>query len=144
MPFPKTLRTVGDHLRKRRLELGLRQEDLAKRLALSVSTITHWERNDDPPAARHLPKIIEFLGYVPFEAGSSLFDRLIYHAKIAGIEPRALARMLGVREEMLGRWERGEEQPAGPIFALIEKLLSDPNLIQGKPSPGESGEAINK
>ncbi|MBI4410044.1 MAG: helix-turn-helix transcriptional regulator [Gemmatimonadetes bacterium] len=64
---PRELLSIGDHVRKRRLDLGLRQKDLARRLGVNVNTVTNWEVGRSTPALWHVPGIIRFLGYEPFE-----------------------------------------------------------------------------
>ena len=67
--YPKQLRTVGDHLRKKRLELGLLQKQVAEQLGVDETTIYKWENHRSAPVIRVLPKIIQFLGYVPSTSG---------------------------------------------------------------------------
>src|SRR2546426_2892467 len=40
--YPKTLKTVGDHLRKRRLDLKLYQKDVAKAIGVDSLTSRNW------------------------------------------------------------------------------------------------------
>ncbi|MCH8217916.1 MAG: helix-turn-helix transcriptional regulator [Planctomycetes bacterium] len=56
--------TIGDHLRKKRLDLGLSQPE-ATRLGVSDCTLRNWEKNHYSPKTKYLPKIIQFLGYTP-------------------------------------------------------------------------------
>jgi transcriptional regulator with XRE-family HTH domain len=65
--YPKALRTLGDHLRKRRLDLGLLQREAAARIGCSVSAVNNWERNRTQPRVSLVPAIIAFLGCVPLE-----------------------------------------------------------------------------
>jgi transcriptional regulator with XRE-family HTH domain len=60
--YPRELRTVGDRLRKRRLDLGLRQKDVARMLGVDEMTVNNWERKRTKPADRMLPKVKLFLG----------------------------------------------------------------------------------
>ena len=76
--YPRELRTPGDHLSKRRLDLGLRQKDVAQRLCVNVNTETNWELGQSGPALWFVPRITKFLGYVPgpaIESSSSLGAR---------------------------------------------------------------------
>ncbi len=57
---------MGDHLRKRRLDLGLSQKDVALRLEVDQGKIWRWENNKTSPAMRDLSRIIAFLGYNPY------------------------------------------------------------------------------
>jgi len=62
---PTEPRTIGEHIKKRRLALHLLQADLAKRLGVHSGTNQNWERGAAEPAIRQLPGIIEVLGYDP-------------------------------------------------------------------------------
>ena len=57
--------TLGEHLKKRRLELGLRQKDVAQRLDVSPWTVLNWEANKRTPSRRLQRLIMRFLGYEP-------------------------------------------------------------------------------
>lgn len=59
----KEPQTLGEHIRKRRLEKGLLQTDLAVILKVSEDSISKWENNKTKPRISQLPKIIDFLGY---------------------------------------------------------------------------------
>jgi len=56
--------TLGDHLRRRRLELGLYQKDVAAQIGVTTSTIWNWEHGW-AVGYQYLPKLIRFLGYSP-------------------------------------------------------------------------------
>jgi transcriptional regulator with XRE-family HTH domain len=113
--YPYTLSTLGDHLRKRRLDLGLRQGDVAAQLAVNISTVTNWEKNYTAPPLSLIPRVIAFLGYDPRpEPAESLsFDQQIVRARQrVGLSQKALAQHLGVDPGTLAKWERGEREPA--------------------------------
>ena len=63
--YPKVLKTIGDHLRKKRLDLKLYQEDVSKAIGVDTLTICNWENNLTTPRLFLLPKIYHFLGYNP-------------------------------------------------------------------------------
>jgi DNA-binding XRE family transcriptional regulator len=65
--YPSELRTLGDHLRKRRLDLGLLQCDVAEKLQVNPMTVCNWETNRTSPQLRFMPRIIAFLGYNPHD-----------------------------------------------------------------------------
>jgi len=56
--YPKELKTVGDHLRRRRLELKPLQEDVAERLGTTPCTLRNWEKNRSSLSLAFIPKII--------------------------------------------------------------------------------------
>jgi hypothetical protein len=43
--YPQVLSTIGDHLRKRRLDLGLLQRQVADQLGADPCSVTNWELN---------------------------------------------------------------------------------------------------
>ena len=74
--FPRELQTLGDHLRKARLERGLWQEHVARELGVAVGTLLNWERNHTRVQTRFMPKVMAFLGYDPREETGRLGDRI--------------------------------------------------------------------
>ena len=74
--YPSELRTLGDHLRKRRMDLGLFQKDIAKRLGASTASVNNWELNEREPELRFIPGILRFLGYDPRPEPTTLGERI--------------------------------------------------------------------
>src|SRR5450755_4222559 len=62
-PHPKTL---GEHIRKCRLERELTQLQAAIEIGSSEQAVAQWEKAYRAPCAPLLPGIIRFLGYNPF------------------------------------------------------------------------------
>jgi DNA-binding XRE family transcriptional regulator len=48
--YPNNLNKLGDHLRNRRLELGLIQRDVSQRIGVDEDTICRWESNKTSPS----------------------------------------------------------------------------------------------
>ena len=63
--YPKQLKTLGDHIRARRLDLGLLQKDVAEIIGVTTDTIANWEKNRHHPMRCHYMRINTFLGYSP-------------------------------------------------------------------------------
>jgi DNA-binding XRE family transcriptional regulator len=61
--YPKEVTTIGDAIRKRRLDLGLRQKDVAKIIGCDKTTILNWERGHTHPSANHMPQVVIFLAH---------------------------------------------------------------------------------
>ena len=59
--------TFAEHLRKRRLDLGLLQREVAEKLGVHVATYRGWETFDAIPIKATMSKVIQFLGYDPSE-----------------------------------------------------------------------------
>ena len=57
---------IGSGVTKR-LQLRISQTQLAQQLNVRVETIQNWEHSRSIPAVCYLPKLVDFLGYDPFE-----------------------------------------------------------------------------
>jgi len=64
-PFDFEPQTMGEHIKKRRLELGLTQKKVSKMLGVTSFTVLNWEKGKTEPLPQFMPRIILFLGYVP-------------------------------------------------------------------------------
>ena len=62
--YPVAPRTLGEHVRKRRFDLGLLQAQVAERIGVTASTVWNWEHGRSPDPKHHFT-IIQFLGYTP-------------------------------------------------------------------------------
>jgi len=65
-PIGKQPNTIGEHLRKKRFELGLKQSQAAREMQVSKLTLSLWETDKVYPKWAQQPKITTFLGYDPF------------------------------------------------------------------------------
>lgn len=59
--YPKEIEPIVEHIRARRMDLGLLQKNVAKILNLTCSSIENWKRNWDFPNKKHMFKIKKFL-----------------------------------------------------------------------------------
>jgi DNA-binding XRE family transcriptional regulator len=57
--------TIGEHIKKRRLELGLEQEQVAAEVGVTWLSVNNWERGIYRPTKKAMIPIIAFLGYDP-------------------------------------------------------------------------------
>jgi len=122
--YPKELRTLGDYLRKRRLDLALTQRDVAKRLGANEAPVWNWEKNRSSPALRFVPRIIEFLGYEPDDTKpETLGQRISAFRRLRGLTQKDLARRLGVDPSTVANWERGEHRPTGHLLQRLNETV---------------------
>jgi len=63
--LPATIRTVGDHLRKYRVENGLTQAEVAEDIGVTATALGQWEANKRTPSERFLTRITSFLSSEP-------------------------------------------------------------------------------
>ena len=122
--YPVQLITLDDHIRKRRLDLGKEQKEIALTLGVTGSTITGWELNQTTPGIIHLPKIIAFLGFT-LEPYCKETDNIIEQIKIyrqrQGLTQEKFAELVGVDETTIAKWEREDHKP---MKFLSEKVLN--------------------
>jgi len=63
--YPVKPKTLGECLRKKRLDDGLLQRELAARLNVDEMAIVNWELNRTKPRPRAVRAIVDYLGYEP-------------------------------------------------------------------------------
>jgi transcriptional regulator with XRE-family HTH domain len=117
--YPNQINSLGDHLRARRLDLNLLQKQVADKIGVHELTITGWEGNATIPEVRYMPAILQFLGYNPLPAVSSLPERLATARRALGLSQRKMAKKLGVDPSTLMGWEAGRHQPTEKSLNLI-------------------------
>jgi transcriptional regulator with XRE-family HTH domain len=122
--YPKELKTIGDHIRKKRLDLKLHQYEIAPLIGVNKTTIFNWERNYSSPKLRQIPKIIEFLGYIPFEEPKTLGERIIYYRRLTGMIQKELAGKLNIDPTTLARWEREEREPRDNYKEILAAIIN--------------------
>ncbi|MBU1626300.1 helix-turn-helix domain-containing protein [bacterium] len=79
--YPRELKTIGDHLRKKRLDSKLFQKDVAKIIGSDECSIWNWENNYNKPVLNFIPKIIEFLSYIPYDVSFLSFGERLKIAR---------------------------------------------------------------
>jgi len=120
--YPLHLKTIGEHIRKRRLDLGLLQIEVAAMIGVTESTVCNWEHGTEPELI-HIPKIIEFLGYVPFECPEDTVGRLKYFKQVKGLSYEKLGALMGRDPEQLTDWLRGRHKPCCKNIQRIKGFL---------------------
>lgn len=120
--YPSVLNTLGDHIRKKRLDLRLLQRQVAQQIGVSEATIYNWEGNRTK-ALRKIPAVLRFLGYSPWPNPASFPERLVLYRRVLGLSRRQMAKTLGVNESTLARWETGRGSPAKESLKILEDLL---------------------
>jgi len=59
--YPKRPRTLGERIKKKRMDMGLFQKDVARIIGISTDTVTNWEKDRTKPSLKNLSKIEQFL-----------------------------------------------------------------------------------
>jgi transcriptional regulator with XRE-family HTH domain len=123
--YPNALKTLGDHIRKRTLDLQLLQSDVAQTLGVTECSVWNWENNATAPVFPYWPGIIEFLGYNPLPEPQTPAEQLVQARKIQGLSQKEMANRLGVDPSTLARRERREREPTGMFLSRVHCFLVD-------------------
>jgi transcriptional regulator with XRE-family HTH domain len=137
--YPHELRSLGDHIRRRRLDLGLRQRTVASRLGVSVETVALWEKGRVEPLPRQYPGLIRFLGYDPTGEVSSIGNRLQTLRWQLGLTQAEFAARLCLDEGTVSGWESGARRPSAWRWRRLEPVLVDLERTPREPSRSSEG-----
>ena len=96
---------------------------MAIQLGVNEHTVLNWERGKWP-IDRHLPLLLRFLGYDPRPEPQTFGERLRMRRQALGLSCKAAAKVIGIDEGTLSRWERGIWNPTGDRRAMVVRFLS--------------------
>lgn len=123
--YPRELKTLGDHLRKKRLDLGLLQKEVAEIIGTTGCSIMYWETNRISPSIEFIPRIIDFLAYIPYGniPEMSLGEKIVTCRRITGLTQKELAKRMEIDPATLARWERNESKPIKLYLKALNAFL---------------------
>jgi len=123
--YPEDPRSLGEHLRRARLDRRLPQRQVAAAIGCSQASLANWEMGHRAPEARFLPGILAFLGYDPRPEPATLGGQLRAAREAEGLSEAALARRLGLDPGTVGVWERDEvRRPYPRIRRVFKRYLA--------------------
>lgn len=114
---------LGDHIKRVRLERGLRQVDVARILNVNPWTLCNWENGYTEPVVERYPAIMAFLGYCPYQRGDTLAKQIFLHRIHRGLSHRELARLIAVDPGSISRWETGDRTPTKNMRRVLEQFF---------------------
>ncbi len=94
-------------------------------LGVVEATITGWERNWFTPNISCLPRIINYLGYIPppyNKVSNNTVEKIKLYRQIHGLSQEKFAKLLGIDETTVAKWERGEHEPSKKLIVKFSKL----------------------
>jgi transcriptional regulator with XRE-family HTH domain len=115
--------TLGEHLKRCRLQRELSQSELARTLGVDASTILNWEKGYARPPVKAMPGILGFLRYDPSPEPKSLPELLMAKRRTQGWSIREAGQKLGVDPGTWGDWERGKVILYRSHRVLVARLL---------------------
>jgi len=106
------------------MDLGMLQREVAAKIGVTEASVYNWERGKEPELV-HIPKVIEFLGYVPFECPDDLLGRLRYFKLVNGMSFERLGAAMGRDPEQLVDWMSHGMKPCKQNRVAIETFLKN-------------------
>jgi site-specific DNA recombinase len=122
--YPGNPKTIGERIRRTRLDRGLTQLQVAKIIGVDEFTVINWELGKTEPQLQCIPKIIEFLGYVPFDCPEDPLGQLKHYKMIYGLNYEELGKVTGKHPEQLMDWLSGRRKPCKRNLEGINAFLS--------------------
>jgi len=118
------LQTIGNHIKRKRTELGLFRKDIAALLNVDITTIANWEHNRVYPHLTCLSNIVKFLGYNPFPfETNTLGGRIKYYRLVSGLSCEQLGTILDVDPSSVYTWEANTVLPNPSSLTKVNKLI---------------------
>jgi DNA-binding transcriptional regulator YiaG len=124
--YPEEPVTIGEHIRKKRMDLKLRQSDCAKLLKVTAECVFNWEVNRNEPQIQFYPQIIDFLGYLPFDIDTSTFGgKLKFYRYRNGLSLKQFGKNINSDGPTIYGWEIGQNMPPRKKLAKLELMLKE-------------------
>ncbi len=105
--YSENPQTLGEHLKKRRRELGLLQNEAALQMSIKADTYANWEKGKTEPVAAQFRPVVAFLGYDPTPEPQTLAERVEAKQRSLGASLAQIARYLGWDPGSLRRYVDG-------------------------------------
>lgn len=122
--YPVNPKLIGEHIRKKRLDLGLLQIEVAVTIGVTESTVWNWEHGTEPEL-RYIPEILNFLSYIPWEEPDTVVGKLSYFKKNHGLSYERLGLLMGKSAEQITDWLSGNVKPGEKNIQEIIGFLGD-------------------
>jgi len=108
------------------------QKEVADKPNKTIFAYRNWGRNQRNPSYRSMPRVVEFLGYIPFDMQfEGLGQKICAYRQLFGLRQKDLARQIGVEPTTIGSWERGKHKPgkkAGEKTFCLSSISNSYNI----------------
>jgi transcriptional regulator with XRE-family HTH domain len=122
--YSENPQTLGEHVKKRRRELGLLQREAAERMGIQRDTYVNWEKDKTRPVASQFRPVVTFLGYDPMPAPETLSERLKAKRRSLRVTFAQVARYLEWDSGSLSRYLNGTWRIPPERVVKLEAFLS--------------------
>ena len=130
--YPEQPVNVGDHIRKKRMDSGLLQREVAEIIGVSTGAVELWELRNHEPHPHSWPCVISFLGYEPYPPPKTTAEKVKAVRRRLGLTSRELADRFQADPGAITRWEAGgviRKESHRKTFSGLCELLG---LSEGK------------
>ncbi|HVX52568.1 MAG TPA: helix-turn-helix transcriptional regulator [Chitinophagaceae bacterium] len=122
--YPHHPKTIGEHIRKVRMDKGLLQAEVAAVLGVTEQCVTNWENGNGEPQIRYMPQIISFLGYYPLLSDLEIFgNKIKFYRQEKGLSHKRFAKLIGVDAGTISSWENGKNRPLRKHLKTLEDIM---------------------
>ena len=124
--YPMNPQTLGEHIRKRRMDLNMTKKAMAIKFNVNEMTVGTWENNKHVPPPKHYANLIKYIGYLPFETKNlSLGKQLYYARQVAGLTQEKLSRLIKIDESSLRLIELDQRKPQSKIYKILYGFIAE-------------------
>ena len=129
--FPENPQTLGEYIKQHRLRNNLLQKDVAKVFRVNEMTITNWENNHNEIQTRHLPRVIDFLGFIPeiIKDFKPLQSEVFLSRCELNLTQQQMALRLGIDKTTLHALEWGTRNANRETQERIKSKLAELRLL---------------
>lgn len=129
--YPKEFHHLGDHIRAKRLDLGLQIKQLAKQLKTDEGSVASWEAGSRYPSLRKLPGVLHFIGHDPRPEATALGRKVRDRRRALGLSQKELAQRLGIDPSTVLNLEQGRKvTEVRLVLKILGGLgLGEPDLL---------------
>ncbi len=141
--YPKEIKSLGDLIRKTRMDHGLEIKELGMTLGVDECTVTNWELRGFYPTGVNLRRVVEFIDAHQSESiprkimwslcfaknssypqnVQSLGDKIRATRMENFMSIKQLAQKLGVNESTIANWELKGSQPRSDLLKKVKAFI---------------------
>lgn len=128
--YPKNPRTIGEIIRKVRMDKGLQIKQVAQAVKVSPDSVINWELRGRKPRYRHIAMLEKILGinlpvsllYKGYPENAITISQKIKKKRLElSLSQKELARMLKVNKDTIKDWEDGKGMKK-PVASSLKKI----------------------
>ena len=122
-PYPFDPVSLGDFIRKTRLDNGWDIGEAGEMIGTSTLNIGNWESNRNEVSLEFRPRVYAFIGLCPYDASFTTVERLKERREYFGLTIKKLAEILEVDPNTVSAWERRICKPGRKGLMKINQFL---------------------